>query len=314
MATNKLIASAAGMFLAAGAFGTTRPAHAADVLPRAIEWTLSPAEDRAPDEMVQLGVSYRTGKGGHSQMSRPVRLRELQGLTAAQLETTGGTPVRFRIVRDAGSLDCDGVVRRRRGTGECWFQGDARFAEALDRRGIGRPSPSQQLQLALHGAGLDVADELARQGYARPTISDLVQAGIFDVDVAYLRSIDASGYRAGTVDKLVKMRIHGVDPAYIKELAAIGPRYARLPIDQLVAFRIHGVKPALVRELAQLGYAVPADKIVAMSIHGVTPDFVRGMANAGYRRLTADQLIAMRIHGVSPDMARRANAALKTRN
>lgn len=299
-------ATLAGLLLSA-------PLAAADI--SSIDWTIAPARAKSGVETVQLGLGYRSSRGGESRTSRPWPLRDLQGLTAAQLASPSGQQTRFRIVREAGSLDCQGVVRQQRGTGDCDFTADPGFAATLERRGIGRPTRHDQLQLALHDVRLAVVSELERQGYARPTVADLVEAGIFGVTVPYLQSLDALGYRVGSMDELVKLRIHDVDAAYIRQLAAIGPRYRRLSADQLVAMRIHGVSPARVKEFVDLGYTdLTHDQLIQMSIHGVTPSFVREMAAAGYRKLSPDQLVTLRIHGVSAEMARETNAAVRTRN
>ena len=280
-------------------------------VPERIDFTIAPADEK-PDA-VQFELSYRTGRGT-SQSSRPIPLAELQGLSRAQLASTSGTPVRFRLVRDAGTIDCDGVARQQRGTGDCRFAANPAFASELARRGIARPTLDQQFQLALHGADLAVVDELDRQGYAKPSPDDIVEAGIFGVTVPKLRALDAAGYRAGTVDKLVEMSIHGVTPDYIRELAAVGPAYRRLPVDQLVEMRIHGVTPAKIKAFAGVGYPnLSRKQIIDMAVHSVTPTYVQELASAGYRNVSPEKLVEMKIHGVSGDMARRANATVGRR-
>ena len=296
----KLIIALAALWLAA-------PATAA--LPARIDFTLAPT--RAPSDKVQLELSYRAGRG-ESRHSRPIPLRTLQGLAAAQLAASAGAPIRFRLVRDAGALECDGVARGGRGTGSCRFAANAAFATALAKRGIARPTGDQQFQLAIQGAELAVADELIRQGYGRPSAQNLVETAIFDVDVPFLRGLEAAGYRVGSVSKLVQMRIHGVTPAYIRDLATIGEAYRRLPIDALVQMRIHDVTAARLRDYAQLGYpALDHGQMVSMAIHGVSPAFIREMAEAGYRKLTPEQLVNLRIHGVNGEMARVARTAVR---
>lgn len=279
-------------------------------LPERIDFTVSPREKN--DGKVQFALSYRTPRS-RSTHSNPIALSELQGLTPVQLAAASGGPARFRIVRDAGTLDCDGIFRNGRGTGDCRFAPNAGFAAQLARRGIGAPNAEQQFQLTIQDADLGVVDELARQGYPRPTISQLVETAIFDIDVSFLKALDASGYRAEKISKLVEMKIHGVSPDYIREIAAISPAYRKLPIDALVEMRIHGVTPAKIREYAQAGYKdLSRKQIVAMAIHGVSPDYVRQMAEAGYRNLTPEQLVNMRIHGVNAEMARVAKTAVRT--
>lgn len=274
-----------------------------------IEWTLSPRSS-APSDTVQLALSYRTGSNGHNMNSGSWKLAELQGLTAAQLGSSQGSPATFRIAREAGVLDCSGVVRQWRGTGECSFRPDARYAAALQSRGIGRPNLREHYQLMVQDVGTPLIQELERQGYKRPGIDDLVAAGIHGVTVPYIRSMAAAGYRLGKVDELVAFRIHGVDADYVREMAALSPPGGRYSADQLVAMRIHGVSAAKAREYAQLGYrGISHGDLVSMAIHGVTPTYIRELADLGYRGLSASDLVSMRIHGVTPAYVRDMRAA-----
>lgn len=295
----KLILASAVLLLAAPA--------GADV-PDRIDFSVAPTS-KTPG-LVQLRLSYRTANS-RSDDSRPIALADLQGLTAAQLAAPAG-PVRFRIARDAGALDCDGMMRNGRGSGDCRFTPNQTYAGELARRGIARPTADQQFKLTLRGGDLVVADELIRQGYQTPSVSQLVETGIFGIDVAFLRAIDAAGYRVGSVSKLVQMKIHGVTPAYIGELAAIGPAYRKLPVDALIEMRIHDVTSQRLAAFARAGYPnLARAQIVSMAIHGVSPDYVKQMAEAGYRNLTPEQLVSMRIHGVNAEMARVANSVVR---
>jgi hypothetical protein len=304
--------------------------------PRSIDWTISPTGEAGK---VQFAIRYSSGND-HSHVSRPWAVSDLAGLGESQLASDQAVPVRFRLAREAGTLDCEGTVRRRRGTGECSFAGDPAFAAALQQRGIGRADRADQFHLALHNIGIALIDELDRQGYGRPSVNDLVALGIHGADLRYLQQLDAISYRAGSAERLVEMRIHGVSPEYLRELRSLGPAFANVPPEkatemrihgvsiefirelaglgyrglgpsELVAMRIHGVKPAVVRELAALGYdRLTAHQLTQIGVHGVSPDFIRGMRDAGYSRLSIEQLVEMRIHGVNPSEAREINAAV----
>jgi hypothetical protein len=267
-----------------------------------IEWTISPRSEAA--DSVQLSLSYRTPRGGHSMNSRPRLLSELQGLTPAHLASQGG-PAAFRIVRQAGTLDCRGVAGGGRGAGECAFNGNPDFAAQLERRGIGRPTPEQQYQLAMQDVGLDLVAELDRQGYRPITVDKLVAAGIHRVTVPYLRSLAEAGYRPADMNGLIAFRIHRVDADYIRGIEPLNGS-ARFTPDEIVAMRIHRVSAEQARQLAELGYNRLGHKqLMSMAIHRVTPDYIRGLAAAGYRNLAPEQLVSMRIHGVTPEFARR---------
>jgi hypothetical protein len=278
--------------------GAPAPASA-QTLP--VEWTISPRSEGK--EGIQLSLSYRSPRGGHSMNSRPRSLSELQGLTPAFLASAGG-PAAFRIVRPAGMLDCRGVAGGGRGAGQCSFNGNPDFAAALERRGIGRPTLEQQYQLAMQDLGLDLVAELERQGYRPITVDKLVAAGIHGVTIPYLRALGEAGYRPAGMDGLIAFRIHRVDADYIRGIEPLNGE-ARFSPDEIVAMRIHRVSADQAKQLAELGYnRLSHQQLMSMAIHRVTPDYIRAMAAAGYRGLAPEQLVSMRIHGVTADFAR----------
>ncbi|MFC3711796.1 hypothetical protein ACFOMD_04390 [Sphingoaurantiacus capsulatus] len=294
------------LMIALAALMLVSPA-AADV-PERLDFSVSPSKR---DGQVQLSLRYRTDRSD-SRHSRPVPFADLQGLSAAQLASTSGGPARFRIVREAGSLDCNGVFKGGRGTGDCRFAPNAGYAAQLAKRGIGAPTEDQQFQLTMVGSSLADIDELMRQGYPRPPVGQMLEMSIHGVNAAYLQQLAKAGYNAGKVAKLVEMRIHGVTPEFALELASIGPAYRNLPIDQLVEMRIHGVTPDEVRAYAKAGYPnLTRKQLINMAIHNVSPTYVSDMRAAGYRNLTPEQLVNMRIHGVNAEMARVARTAVR---
>lgn len=266
--------------------------------PDRLRWEIEP-QDQAGK--VQLELSHRSP--GHSySTSRPIDLSALRGLDPARLSGASSADVRFRLVREAGTFDCEGKASRGRGVGDCRFLPDAAFSAGLRSRAIGEASGYQLFQLAMADMGLVYADELKRLDYARPTIDDLVDAGNHGADLAFLRSMGGLGYRVGTVAALVRMRDHGVSPDFVRDLVEAGLR--DLPAETLVEMRDHGVAPAFIGELRRLGYRdVPVRELIALRDHGVTADYVRGLAAHGIEKVPLARLIEMRDHGVTAEYA-----------
>lgn len=280
--------------MAAAALFCSLASGAVGQLPETVNWSVEP-ESRSE---VQFSISYRTANV-RSNWSSTTPASELRGL---DLSAEG--PVSFAVTRDAGRFDCEGVMRRGRGTGDCRFEGDAAFAAALERRGIGTASRADLYQLALARVGLGLADELGEQRHARPSIDELVQMGVHGADVAYVREMGAAGYRGGNADGLVSMRIHGVTPDLLRSLAEAGyPADAALAVN----LRIHGATADYIAGMRRAaGHRFAGDDLVSMRIHGVTPEWVGELARLGYPNLEASQLISMRIHGVTGDFVRDA--------
>ncbi len=264
--------------------------------PANLRWEIEKS-DRA--DMVQFELSHRSP--GHSYTtSRPVPLADLDGLQPAQLDSSAGTPVHFRMAREAGAFDCDGIVYRRHGTGDCRFVPDATFSAGRARRGMGQATPYQLFSLAMADIGLAYADELERQHYARPSVEDLVDAGNHGANMDYLRAMGGLGYKVGTLAALIRMRDHGVTAEYVRELVGAGLR--DLPADTLVEIRDHGVSPAYVGALRRHGYSgVPVRELITLRDHGVTADYVAQLDASGVRNIPIADLVEMRDHGVMPD-------------
>src|SRR2546430_566059 len=120
---------------------------------------------------VELNIRYGEGGGRHSSnWGRTVPLSQLVGLSEADMRGAGVT-VHFKIVRSAGTLDCEGWFASGKGSGHFTYQPNPAFVSELTKRGIDGPPPTawEQFQMTMADVGLELVDELKRQGYDRPT-------------------------------------------------------------------------------------------------------------------------------------------------
>ncbi len=253
---------------------------------------------------------YENGARRHGSTSFGVRPTELRGLTLSQLESYNG-PVKFQLVRDAGTFDFDGQVRDGHGTGFFTFSPDSRFPQQLAARGYERPTAEQQYWLALHDVGYAMVDELRAQGYERPAVSYLVVMGMHGVSLDYMKSFSAAGYRVGSTRRLVTLRDHGVTREFIRGLADAG--YKDLSLDDLQKLRDHGVDPDFIAALRRFGFTgLTTGQLLEARDHGVTEDFIEDFRDLGYTNLSLRDFVRMRDHGVTPGFARqlRSNGRL----
>ena len=235
----------------------------------------------------------------HSSHSLSVAVDQFEGLKPL-LSASG--PAKFRLRRDAGVFEFDGVLGGGAGGGTMEFVPSETLPTELAKRGFDKPTRVEQMKMAWHDTGFVFIDELAAQKYQRPTLQQLVNAGDHGVDRAYVREMSALGYELGTLDALIRLRDHGIDAGYVRDLASLGLR--DLTANDLVRARDHGVGQDYVRDMRALGYALTIDELVAARDHGVGPEYVNQLAAAGYRSPTLTQLIAMRDHGITPQYAR----------
>src|SRR5919108_428850 len=133
-------------------------------IPSTGQWLIDPSDHPGK---VQLNIRY--GERGHSSnWGRIVPVSELVGLSPADMNGPG-TTVRFKIVRSAGTLSCEGWFADGRGSGHFTYEPNPDFVAELAKRGINAPTEWEQFEMTMTGVGLDLIDELQRQGYERPT-------------------------------------------------------------------------------------------------------------------------------------------------
>ena len=260
--------------------------------------------ERQTSDSVQFTIRYSSDgwrNGGHwnSSWSTGTALAALQGLNTADLNSSAGTNVQFKVVRDAGTFDCTGWARGGDASGHWNFVPSATYAAELQKRGLNAPAPSEQFEMAMSDVTLSLVDELKNDGY-HLDLTDLIRAGQHGVSLEYVRGMKTAGYKFDDLDALTKMRDHGVTPKYVQEMAAFG--FKNLSADELRRLRDHGVTGEYMGGMEKAGYkGLSSDDAVRMRDHGVTPDFIAAMAQSGFKSMTAEELVRMRDHGVTPE-------------
>jgi len=211
-----------------------------------------------PDQL-QLTLHRSIGKSGSSTNSSAFPMKGFLGLSRAQMDSPQGVMVRFQMIRDAGTLACEGYFKQGNGAGTFTFSQDPGFISEMRKLGYTGLNPEMLFSMAAHNVSLE-----------------------------YVRGLRAANAAPSSADELISMRIHGVSIEYIQELGTLG--YRNLRSDELVTMRIHGVTTDFIRELNQLGYgSVPADELVTMRIHGASTDFIKELKSLGYSHPTIDQ-------------------------
>jgi hypothetical protein len=109
------------------------------------DWTAS-VDSKKPDK-IELSFERRSEKSDKSQMSSTFNFADLQGLTREQ--ALAGGPAKFSLVREAGTIDCEGSFQNGKGSGTFRFTENQTFrrrrVERHDKFG-GRPTLSRPRQ------------------------------------------------------------------------------------------------------------------------------------------------------------------------
>jgi len=260
-------------------------------------WTASPADD---DAKINLNFVRPSDKGREHQMGQTFELAEV-GLNREQV--LDGGPVRFSLVREAGTIECEGTFQGGKGTGTFRFTGSPTYAAAMKSRGFdfeNDPPTTEhgRLEERLFTATVlnvttAIADDLNSAGFGKLTVSDLFKATIFKVDSAFMREMKATGFPNMGMEELVKARIFKVDAKFVGEAAQMG--FNKEPFENLIKLRIFKITPAFISEVRNEGLTnLSLEDLVKLQIFKIDGEFIR-KAKAEGVPLSVERLVQKRI-------------------
>jgi len=261
-------------------------------------WTASMDKENSK---IHLNLERKPENGGKHQMGQSYDLSEFQGLSREQV--LNGGPVRFSLVREAGTIECEGTFENRKGSGTFQFTGSQAFVSAMKSRGFDFEKDSDSKaehhmeDRLFSAAALNVtttlADDLLSANFGKLDVSDLFKAAIFKVDSNYMREMKASGFPNLTMQDLVKARIFKIDAKFVTEATQMG--FDKEPFESLVKMRIFKVTPEFIAEVRNEGLTgLTLDEVVKLRIFNIDADFIR-KAKAEGVPLKVERLVQRRI-------------------
>lgn len=267
------------------------------------KWDKSENADKA--DKLYLSFERRTEKGGRSNMGSNYDYTELQGLTREGARADG--PVRFRLVREAGTIECEGSFSGGRGSGTFRFTPNQSFVSAMKARGFDfekdngsmfgddrdRDREDRLFAATTLNVTTALADDLLSADFGKLQTEDLFKAAIFKVDSRFMREMKESGFPGLGMEELVKARIFKIDANFVREAARMG--FDKEPFESLVKMRIFKVTPEFVAEVRNEGLAdLSVEELVKMKIFKIDADFIR-RAKADGTPLEVEELVRKRI-------------------
>jgi hypothetical protein len=247
---------------------------------------------------IQLNFERRTAKGDRNQNGFSIPLEELQGLTRDQLQNG---KVNFRLVREAGTVECEGTFTEGRGSGTFRFLPNAEFLGSMKARGFdfdtsskhGNGVEDRQFAAAIINVTTALADDLRSADLGPLDVDDLFKAAIFKVDSRFIAEMKATGFPNLKMEDLVKARIFKIDADYVRQVRDMG--FSDSDFEDLVKFRIFKVTPEFLNELRVEGFAkLSAEDVVKFRIFKIDPEFIRA-AKAKDPNITPEDLVRMKI-------------------
>jgi hypothetical protein len=212
---------------------------------------------------------------------------DLQGLSREQ--ALSGGPVKFSIVREAGTIDCEGSFQNGRGSGTFRFTGNQSFVSAMKSRGFDfetksstshheRDAENRLFAATTLNVTTALADDLLSADFGQLDVDDLFKAAIFKVDSKFMREMKATGFPNLRMEELVKARIFKIDADFVRQVAEMGLEKGSF------------------------------ESLVKMRIFKVTPEFIAEARNEGLDNLSVEDLVKMRIFNIDREFIRQAKA------
>jgi hypothetical protein len=266
------------------------------------EWTANVERDNS--SKIHLNLDRPAANGSHrNQMGQTFDFSDLQGLTREQ--AMSGGPVKFSLVREAGTIECEGTFQNGKGSGTFRFTPNQSFVSAMKMRGFDfetapRISDDKEGQIEdrlFAAATLNVttalADDLNSAGFGKLGVEDLFKAAIFKIDSKFMREMKATGFGDMGMEELVKARIFKIDPDFVKEVSQMG--FDKEPFETLVKMRIFKVTPEFVTEMRNEGLTqVSIEELVKLRIFKIDTAFIR-QAKADGVPLEVERLVQRKL-------------------
>jgi hypothetical protein len=256
----------------------------------------------AKGDRIYLDFKRPTTRGHRSQMGQTYSFGELQGLTREQVERGGS--VNFSLVREAGTISCEGVFQNGKGVGTFRFTANQSFISGMKSRGFDfednsrtwndeRDSENKLFSAAVLNVTTALADDLLSMGLGKLDVDDLFKAAIFKVDAKFAREMKASGFPNLGMEELVKARIFKINANFVTQVIQMG--FAHESFEDLVQMRIFKVTPEYIAAVRSEGITNPSvQELVQMKIFKIDSDFIR-KAKAEGVPLEVERLVERRI-------------------
>jgi hypothetical protein len=270
------------------------------------------SEKQDKDGKIHLSFERRTDNG-RNQHGSSFSYSELQGLSREQ---TQNGRVNFRLVREAGTIECEGVFTNGKGSGTFRFTPDSGYVSAMRSRGFDFEKSknnhedgleSRLLSAALINVTTALADDLKSVGFGNLDVDDLFKAAIFKVDSRFMAEMKATGFPNLTMEDLVKARIFKIDADFVRKVNDMG--FGTMDFEQLVKYSIFKVTPEYLSEMKAAGFdKLSSEEVVKFRIFNVTPQLLTDLKNEGFSNLSSEEVVKFRIFNIDKEFMRRAKA------
>lgn len=246
------------------------------------EWTAETKAEKS--DKIHLSFERKTERGGRNQHGSSFAYEDLQGLNRG---STLNGKASFRLVREAGTIECEGIFVDGRGSGTFRFTRNQSYVDAMRSRGF------DFAKSAKHGSN-DLDDRL-------------FTAATLNLTTAFADDLKSADFGPLDVDDLFKAVIFKVTPQFMAEMKATG--FPNLSLEDLVKARIFKIDADFVRKIREMGFATESfESLVKFSIFKVTPEFLSEIKNEGLTDLSSEDVVKLRIFKIDAAYIRESRA------
>lgn len=268
-------------------------------------WTARTSQ-KHPGE-IQLDLSRRTDNGGYSNNGSTYKISDLTGLREPDTAAASRVDVKFSLVREAGTILCDGMFIDRMGTGFWKFAPNESFRAEMKRRGYGPLTDEEMIRSALGNLNTKYIDDLKSAGYSDLDLNSLIRAANHEISIAYVREMRGA-YGNLSMEDLIRARNHDIDAAYLKKVSDMG--FGKQPLETVISLSNHEISAEFVSAMKAAGFTnISIEELIRLKNHEVTPEFVSGIKAEGYSDISPDIAVRLVSHDVDRDFIRKARAA-----
>jgi len=255
--------------------------------PLAGTWTANSRDEK--DGKINLNLELRRNGNGRHQVGQTYDYNDLQGLS-----TNPNGKVSFRLVREAGTIACEGEFVNGRGSGTFTFTPNGGFVDAMRSRGFDFSKANSKhgdddtdvnerlFTAATVGVTTALADDLLAANFGKLDVDDLFKAAIFKVDGKFMAEMKSTGFPNLGMEELVKARIFKIDADYVRQVHDMG--FEKEDFEGLVKFRIFKV----------------------------TPEFLTVLKDEGFNNLSAEEIVKFRIFNIIRNLSAKLKLKIRT--
>jgi hypothetical protein len=256
--------------------------------------------------VINLMFTRRSENGGSYMVGENVSLNELQGFPS-DVNSSTKTNVNFRIIREAGTFDCEGYFGASKGAGFWTLTPSQSFVSLMRSRGYDNLTDEDLLKAALHNLTTKFIEDLKSVGYDRLEFKQLLRASSHEVTPNFVREMQSSGYQGLSMEQLVRARNHEIDSLYIKKVQAMG--YEKQPLESLIRLRSHEITQGFINQMRSAGFDnLSIEELIRLKNHSITPEFVKGLKAEGFPEISVAVAVRLKNHEIDQDFIRRVKA------